>query len=125
RGHDLIEQDFIRARLTALGLENANFSRDDIYTLFVITRVINFLKGLPIQSTTNLSTVMETCSQESSAFIGLSLLKELLRAGGLCFWTKKGPVLNRKFQGSLFLRVFSRMEFIGCQNGGRIVIDQP
>ena len=125
RGLELNESDFLRARLTALGVEHADFSRDDIYTLFVITRIVNFLKGLPIQSTTNLSAVMKACAQESSAFIGLSLLKQLLRTGGLYFWTKKGPVPNRKFQGSLFLRVFSRMEFIGCQNGGRIVIDQP
>ena len=85
RGLELNESDFLRARLTALGVEHNDFSRDDIYTLFVITRVVNFLKGLPIQSTTNLSTVMETCSQESSAFIGLSLLKQLLRTGFLCF----------------------------------------
>src|ERR1041385_6221091 len=45
RGHDLDTKDFVRARLTALGIENANFTRDDIYTLFVITRIINFLKG--------------------------------------------------------------------------------
>jgi radical SAM superfamily enzyme YgiQ (UPF0313 family) len=125
RGLELNESDFLRARLTALGVEHHDFSRDDIYSLFVITRVINFLKGLPIQSTTNLSTVMETCSQESSAFIGLSLLKQLLSTGVLCFWTKKGLVVNRKFQRRLFLKIFSDLKFVTCQNGGTIVIDRP
>jgi len=125
RGLELNESDFLRARLTALGVEHHDFSRDDIYSLFVITRVINFLKGLPIQSTTNLSTVMETCSQESSAFIGLSLLKQLLSTGVLCFWTTKGLVVNRKFQRRLFLKIFSDLKFVTCQNGGTIVIDRP
>jgi len=124
RGLDLNENDFLRARLTALGIENENFSRDDIYTLFVITRVVNFLKGLPIQSTTNLSTLIESCGQESSACIGLSLLKQLMSTGVLCFWTKRGLVVNRKFQRWVFLKVFSELKFITCQNGGRIVIDQ-
>lgn len=125
RGLELNESDFLRARLTALGVEHNDFSRDDIYTLFVITRVVNFLKGLPIQSTTNLSTVTEICSQESSVFIGLSLLKQLLSTGVLCFWTTKGLVVNRRFLPGIFFKLFSDLQFIGCLNGGRIVIDRP
>src|SRR5678815_1314956 len=74
RGLELNESDFLRARLTALGVEHNDFSRDDIYTLFVITRVVNFLKGLPIQSTTNLSAVMNACAQESSASVSYTHL---------------------------------------------------
>jgi len=48
RGLHLVEADFIKARLTALAIETDSFSRDDIYTLFVTTRIINFLKGLPL-----------------------------------------------------------------------------
>lgn len=124
RGLELNENDFVRARLTTLGIQNENFTRDDIYTLFVITRIINFLKGLPIQSTINLRTVIETCSQESGAFIGLSLLKQLTSTGVLCFWTKRGLVVNRKFQRWLFLKIFSHLKFVTCQNGGTIVIDR-
>jgi hypothetical protein len=125
RGLELNESDFLRARLTALGVEHNDFSRDEIYTLFVITRVVNFLKGLPIQSTINLSTLMATCSQEASTVIGLSLLKQLLSTGVLCFWTKKGLVVNRKFQPRVFLKIFSDLKFVSCQNGGTIVIDRP
>jgi len=125
RGLELNESDFLRARLTALGVEHNDFSRDEIYTLFVITRVVNFLKGLPIQSTINLSSLMATCSQEASTFIGLSLLKQLLSTGVLCFWTKKGLVVNRKFQPRVFLKIFSNLKFVSCQNGGTIVIDRP
>ena len=44
--------DFVKARLTALAIETDNFNRDDIYTLFVTTRILNFLKGLPSTGTT-------------------------------------------------------------------------
>jgi hypothetical protein len=91
----------------------------------VITRIINFLKGLPVRSTTNLSGLIDDCSERSSsAFIGLSLLKQLLSAGVLSFWTKKGLVVNRKFQRRVFLKTFSDLKFVTCQNGGTIVIDQ-
>jgi radical SAM superfamily enzyme YgiQ (UPF0313 family) len=122
RGLDLDDKDFVRARLTALGVENANFSRDDIYTLFVITRIINFLKGLPIRSTTELSTAIESCNEESSVIIGLSLLKQLLTTGVLRFWTKKGLLVNRKFQQRLFLELFSELKFITCRNGVTMII---
>ena len=125
RGLELNESDFLRARLTALGIENEDFSREDIYTLFVITRIVNFLKGLPVRSTTNLSALIDRCSERSSEFIGLSLLKQLLSTGVLCFWTTKGLVVNRKFQRRLFLKIFSDLKFITCQNGGTIVIDRP
>ena len=46
RGLELTETDYIRARLTALAIETENFNRDDIYTLFVTTRILNFLKGI-------------------------------------------------------------------------------
>ncbi len=124
-GLELNEKDFVQARLTALGIENKNFSRDDIYTLLVITRIINFLKGLPAGASTNLSTIINSCPEQSPAHIGLSLLEQLLNQGVLYFRTKNGLVTNRKFRGSLFLNVFSRMEFIACQNGGAIKIDKP
>ena len=40
------ETDLVRSRLTALGLETDHIKREDIYTLFMITRIINFFKGL-------------------------------------------------------------------------------
>jgi len=125
RGLDLHERDFIQARLTALGLENENFSRDDIYSLFVITRIINFLKGLSVDGTTKLSAVIETRNGQSGAHVGLSLLKQLLTRGVLFSRTKKGLVMNRRFVNRLFFKVFSEAQFIGCQNGGTIMIDRP
>ena len=124
RGLELNEQDFVQARLTALGVDTENFSRDDIYTLFVITRIVNFLKGLPVDGTTKLSAVIETCTGQSETQVGLSLLEQLLTSGVLFSRTEKGLVMNRRFVNRLFFKVFSKAQFIGCQNGGRIMIDR-
>ena len=124
-GLELNEKDFVQARLTALGIENENFSRADIYTLFVTTRIINFLKSLPVGASTDLSALMKYASDQPRAVIGLSLLDQLLTTGVLYAWTKKGRVVNRKFISRLFLKVLSEARFIACQNGGRITIDRP
>ena len=54
RGLAFTETDFVKARLTALAIEAENFNRADIYTLFVTTRIVNFLKGLPLNDSISL-----------------------------------------------------------------------
>ena len=44
RGLDLTEEDYVKARLTAMAVETNEFRREDIYTLFIATRIINFLQ---------------------------------------------------------------------------------
>jgi len=123
RGLELSEADYVRARLTALAIETETFSRDDIYTLFVTTRIINFLKGLPLRSTTTLGSLVSAAPETHKTAIGLLLLKQLLTTGRLYFWTKEGPVENQKFVSEIFLRVLSQVEFFACQNGHSIIVD--
>ena len=44
----------VRARLTALAMDTNQFSRDDIYTLFITIRILNFLKRLPVPNGTEI-----------------------------------------------------------------------
>lgn len=122
RGLKLHETDFVKARLTALAIETDNFSRDEIYTLFVTTRIINFLKRLLVGST-NLSRLIDAPAENRAAAIGLPLLKELLTNKRLYSWTKRGLVENRKFCSAMFFRVLADAQFIACQNGQVIVVD--
>ena len=122
-GLELNETDYVRARLTALAIETETFSRDDIYTLFVTTRIINFLKGLPLRSTTTLGSLISAAPETHKAGIGLLLLKQLLTTRRLYFLTKQGLEENRKFVSELFSRVLSQVEFIACQNGHSIIVD--
>ena len=122
-GLTLTEEDYVKARLTALAIETKNFSRDEIYTLLVTTRIINFLKGLPVCLATSLMTLVDEFAENSKTAIGLHLLKQLLTTGRLYFWTKRDLVENRKFAAELFFRVLAKAQFIAGQNGRMIVID--
>jgi radical SAM superfamily enzyme YgiQ (UPF0313 family) len=122
-GLALTEEDYVKARLTALAIETENFSRGEIYTLLVTTRIINFLKGLPVCSATSLMTLVDEFAENSKTAIGLHLLKQLLTTGRLYFWTKRDLVENRKFAAELFFRVLAKAQFIAGQNGRMIVID--
>jgi radical SAM superfamily enzyme YgiQ (UPF0313 family) len=119
-GLSLTEADYVKARLTALAVEADNFKRDDIYTLFVTTRIVNFLKGLALHSTMTLAKVIDRSYVDQRTDVGMLLLKQLLSTGRLYFWTKHGLVENRKFVTSIFLRVLSEAQWITCQNGARI-----
>jgi hypothetical protein len=120
RGTTMSETDFIKARLTALAIESDNFCRDDIYTLFVTTRILDFLKGLSLASSMTLGDVITQPISDQRTGIGLLLLKQLVSTGRLYYSTKQGLVENRKFAGALFFRVLSEAKVVTCQNGRQI-----
>ncbi|MSP41032.1 MAG: B12-binding domain-containing radical SAM protein [Deltaproteobacteria bacterium] len=124
RGLDLTETDFVRARLTALAIETDSFSRDDIYTLFVTTRIVNFLKGLAMPETTNLTELMTRHWPDPRTRIGFDLLEKLIDTGRLFYSTPQGLVENRKFRTALLARVFSEIGAISCQEGGKVSVDE-
>jgi radical SAM superfamily enzyme YgiQ (UPF0313 family) len=123
-GVNLTEQDYVKARLTALAIETDHFTRDDIYTLFVTTRIINFLKGLPIGSDTDFAALIDQPVQEPRAVAGMALLKQLVQTGRLSFWTQRGLHENKHFDGALFFWLLSQAETITCQNGQRIDVQR-
>ncbi|HYT58213.1 MAG TPA: radical SAM protein [Verrucomicrobiae bacterium] len=123
-GLELSETDFVKARLTALAIETESFSRDDIYTLFVTTRIINFLKGLPITETVSLTDLMTHSWPDSRTRVGFELLKLLADSGHLHFWDKSKFVENRRFRAGLFLQLLSNAQTIACQNGHLIHVEK-
>ena len=44
------EADIYKARLTAMAIETRDFRREDLYTLLITTRILNFLKGIPLNA---------------------------------------------------------------------------
>lgn len=122
RGVDFTGDDFIRSRLTALGVEAAGFGREDIYTLFVTTRILNFLKGLPLDRSAKLVDLMSQPRPDKNTRIGFELLDRLAETGQLYFWTKRGLVENKKFRTEVFLRVLEEAGEIACQNGNKIAL---
>ncbi|KPK02788.1 MAG: hypothetical protein AMK71_01060 [Nitrospira bacterium SG8_35_4] len=122
KGRHFSEEDFVRARLSALAEESESFSREDIYTLFVSTRIINFLKGLPLPESADLNDLLHQTWTEKRVRTGVELLKELMHSRTLYFQTTHGRVPNRKFRTDLFLNLLQEAGSIACQNGKRITI---
>ncbi len=120
RGLQLNEADFVKARLTALAIESEHFTRDGIYTLFVTTRIINFLKGLPVAGPVALAELIALSGPDPRTAVGFELLRLLLQTGRLYFATRDRLVENRRFRSEIFHRVLSIAVKIGCQSGGTI-----
>jgi hypothetical protein len=114
----------VRARLTAMAIETDHFVRDDIYTLFVITRIINFLKGLELDCSTGMATLLRRPWSDPRTQIGMELLGRLWRDQRLFLWTRDGMIENCRFRSELFKRVLLQAGEIQCQNGARISL-QP
>ena len=121
RGLDLTEEDYIKARLTAMAVETDEFCREDIYTLFITTRIINFLKGLRLSTSTGVDALLDCSWSEDRTRIGFELLRLLRETNRLYFWTTKGLRENEKFEPEIFFRVLQQAGVVGCQNGQRIV----
>ena len=122
RGLDLTKEDYVKARLTAMAVETDEFRREDIYTLFVTTRIINFLKGLRLSASTDMDALLDLSWSDDRTRIGFELLRMLRETNRLYFWTTKGLLENQKFKPEIFFRVLEQAGVIGCQNGQRIVI---
>ena len=124
RGLDLTEADFVQARLTALAIETENFKRDDIYTLFVTTRILNFLKGLPIADDISVLELMAQSWSDARIRMGFQLLRQLASTERLCAWTRDGLVKNVRFKISLLKKVLTETASVVTQNGRRVAVDE-
>jgi radical SAM superfamily enzyme YgiQ (UPF0313 family) len=122
RGLDFTEEDYVKARLTAMAVETDEFRREDIYTLFIATRIINFLKGLHLSASTGMDALPDCSWSDDRTRIGFELLRLLRETNRLYFRTTKGLLVNQKFKPEIFFRVLQQAGVIGCQNGQRIVV---
>jgi hypothetical protein len=117
RGLTLTPRDYVRARTTAMALETPGFTRDDIYTLFITTRIINFLKGLELPAAAGLQDLIAQSWSDRRVGMGFELLQRLATTDTLYFWTAHGLSANHKFRPALWWRVLQETGSITCQNG--------
>ena len=119
KGVTLNEQDFVSARLTALGVNGAEVEREDVYTLFITTRIINFLKGLNPAANIQFVKFLNSPGTDRSR-LGLWLLNKLMNEEILFFYSQNRFVANRLFRPGLFFKVLDEAAVIGCLNGQTI-----
>lgn len=120
RGLHLTERDYVRARLTAMGVDTDGFDREDIYTLFVTTRILNFLKGLDLDGAAEFTELAARSWPDSRTQTGFEQLARLAETGILLARTKTRWVENRKFRAGVFLGVLAEAEQIMSLRGAPI-----
>jgi len=117
-------EEIFKARLTAIAIETPHFSRDDIYTLFLSTRIVDFLKSLEVSAAgVDFRDLLEGATLRTPTerqALGLELLRELFRSGVLYAATPQGRKPLTRFRFEVFARLWERMECIVTQGGGRI-----
>lgn len=118
------ETDYIKARSTALGSETAHFCRDDLYTLFVTARILNFLKGLDVGKTTlSLKEALVSAGKFGRrAKTGSELLMRILQEGKLYAATPQGLKTLSRFRPELFFGVLNRAGYVQTRQRGRILL---
>ena len=118
--------DMIQARLSALGKPNATQKREDIYTLFIITRIINFLKSFTFEAES--IPLRELLNQTNGAKkrnrIGIDILNVLLDKKILYAYTPLGPKNLKKFKIDLFFETWNRLNYLRTQQGKIISLDE-
>jgi radical SAM superfamily enzyme YgiQ (UPF0313 family) len=107
-GVELSEGDYLKSRLTAMAWEGRDFTRDDVYTLFVTTRILNFLKSRGRSS--------------RRRRLGEELLETLLSEGRLLSASGKSRRPRTRFRSELFFEVWERLEYVTDLEGARIVV---
>jgi radical SAM superfamily enzyme YgiQ (UPF0313 family) len=116
---EMDRERLVRCRLTALGLE----SRDEIYTLFVATRILNFLKGLPLEAGAEASLGEALAAARllgERAAKGVELLERVFREGVLYAATPRGLEPLPRFRAGLFRSLWERLDCVATQTGATI-----
>ena len=123
---EMKEKDIFLSRLTAMAIETESFKRKDIYTLFITTRIINFIKSVSVlENEMPLEEVLSLGFSEMNhrARIGREILHRLFNERKLYAWTKTGMKLIKNFDDDLFFKVWDQLEFIQTQNDKKIWIN--
>lgn len=121
------EADLFKARLTALALETEDVSRDDLYTLWISSRILNFFKGLPF-STGRLrldEALVLAQGLGARAAAGVEIFRRLLLENQLVAATQGGLQPLSRFRTSLFLAIWNNLGFITTLTGGKIILENP
>ncbi|MBM9579489.1 B12-binding domain-containing radical SAM protein [Leptospira sp. 201903070] len=119
------ESDVFLSRLTSMAIPSEHFEREDIYSLFIVTRILNFLKSatIPKGETIFLSDALSILEKSGvRSLIGVELFHKLIKEKVLLASTTQGEVPLEKFRYSIFERVFCNIKEIATLSGGKILL---
>jgi radical SAM superfamily enzyme YgiQ (UPF0313 family) len=119
---EMTESDIFKARSTAMAFETDQFRRDDLYTLFITARIINFLKGLrlPEKKVSLQEALNEAENAGHREKLGAQILQKLLNEKRLYAATKGGIELLPSFRAELFSEVWMKSKSVRTLRGAFI-----
>ena len=119
---EMAESDIFKARSTAMAIETDPFRRDDLYTLFITARIINFLKGLrlPEKKVSLQEALNEAENAGHREKLGAQILQKLLNEKRLYAATKGGLELLPRFRAELFREVWTNSQSVRTLRGALI-----
>ena len=109
--------DIFKARLTAMAIETRDFKREDLYTLLITTRILNFLKGIPFHSSgISISGALAIASKlDKRSATGAEILRRLLKEKKFYATTSKGLEPLSRFKPELFFQLWRKLDTIQTQ----------
>ncbi len=120
----LTEKDIFLSRLTAMAWESEHFKRDDIYTLFVTVRILNFLKELSLAEDQDLDGAFAHQKEfgDQRVRLGMEILEKLLLTGKLWRVHSTERKIDEAFQMGLFQNVWQRTKFVMTKNSRHLIL---
>ncbi|MEW6668311.1 MAG: radical SAM protein [Thermodesulfobacteriota bacterium] len=109
------ERDMVLARSTAMAIETEHVKRDDLYTLFITGRILNFLKGISIpRGKATLRDAVDLATKLGKREkTGAELLMRLFEEKRLYAATRQGLQPLSHFRPDLFFRVLEKAGTVG------------
>jgi radical SAM superfamily enzyme YgiQ (UPF0313 family) len=116
--------DILKSRSTAMSIETDQFKRDDLYTLFITARIINFVKSLGDGGTELelINALEEIPASDKRSISGAHLLRTLLEEKKLCAATANGTIFISRFKSDLFFKVWEKIQNIVSRAGSKIIV---
>lgn len=120
---DPTPDDLFKSRLTAMAVETDRFKREDLYTLFITARIVNFFKGLKFEGgPMPFQKAMEIARQAGGrSAMGAEILERLFREKRLFARTKEGFKPLPRFKAPLFFHAWRQIEFIKTLEGKKVL----
>ena len=123
----MTDSDMFRARSTAMAIETAAFRRDDLYTLFLTARIVNFLKSIsmPKEAFSFRGALNFAYGGSPRERLGAELLDRLMEERHLYATSRTGLKPNVHFNPALFFEVLNRAAEIRTLSGATVFTGNP
>ncbi len=119
------EEDVFKSRLSSMAIETKDVSRNAIYTLFITTRILNFLKSISIVQDEPVETVLDLALHSGGRnAVGARLLKLLFDEHNLYASHKAELRKVAHFDSELFLKIWNQLETVVNQEGKTIRVSK-